>query len=241
MFYRKLCLAAAAIITCCATTHAQGLIKKLPDDGSWAKYRGLFTNEEFGGLITQVPVTVTVKSVGETDDEVETMDRLRWFEVETTMEKEAKILLKFSVPKKDIEAGNDLFPSIRTIWLSHSKLEDGKPTKINSDSPWAQIISIMNPRSGVKLNKIADQELESVIGSHLCQGVSWETVNEETPSTKYQHLVKQYSHKSSPAWPIEIIVETLPFRDGRNTSKTITAFVLEQTGKDAQSALPDNN
>lgn len=128
---KLICFVGIAISFSTCPASADGLIHKLPADGSWASYDLQWHGPApAGGLAVLRKGTMTVSSVGQS---VVDADQCRWIEIRSTSERDGQevvSVVKMLIPEKYLLAGMNPLGHVVKAWSRHPAVKGGTPQEI---------------------------------------------------------------------------------------------------------------
>jgi hypothetical protein len=222
-------LAAVCATFMSAPSFADGLIRKLPKDGSWAKYHVTLkaSNVDHSG-------TAVLRSVGAV---VEKDKACRWIEVEFTPALAAQgavTIYKLLIPEEHLKAGIDPFDHIVRAW---EKEGDEKPRLL--DDPSSLDRNLLGAVFHGPLDKeqplAAEKEFPYQRGKLQTRGVSGRR-RVEFDNLKGTLASTMWVHGDVPFGVAALDVE---FRIDDNPEVLRIQLVIDDFGTGATSALPD--
>lgn len=231
-----------------APSHADGLIDRLPEDGSWVRYHMTMT----GSLPVEMDAagTLTIKSVGEAS---EGERKCRWLEIEFEAEmmgRKEHVVFKLLVPEANFEKkkGKEPKPADPTgefvrAWFRES---GGEIKEVTPDDPQAHGLSIFlgGPlKNRAKLDEPRTVQYQK--GQLTCKAAY-------TGDLQIRHVgapVGFTQEIKATCWPHEKVpsgtaasrIEAVMKRDGMEQARFEIEFILEDFGTGAKSELPDHN
>src|SRR5690349_14609236 len=119
---------AVAVLTASLTARGDGLIAKLPEDGTWAIYKSQGYKERANKTREDVTGTVKISSVGK---KTESGEPCRWIEIEHSYKTDAgdkRQIEKLLIPEMYLTLGEAPAEHIVRGWHEFDSLpEEGKP------------------------------------------------------------------------------------------------------------------
>jgi len=234
-------LAAAAILallSATSPTRADGLLYRLPDDGTWARYDLDIVGTDPGGGDTKMAGSLAMSSVGKAEASGEPC---RWIEVKMQMRdpggNEHTVVFKALIPEKNLKRGENPWASMKKAWMKEDKDSDPQQiTEANGREAGPMVAFLTGPLNDSKdLDAI---EVDSGIGKLQCGGVSGSLkINDGNNDVSIQ--MENRLHDMA---PFGVVASTMKFevkRDGNVNEKGTITFKLAEVGKDAKSEMPD--
>ncbi len=169
------------VILSVSLVQADGLICKLPKDGTWATYLMESTSTVEGKILERVKTDIHIASVGKVTKNGQVC---RWIEVTFKSKKESKedgpegktrtrnypeVFYAFLVPEKHLTKGGTPLKHVTGGWTRRG---EGKPHKFKSpgaELPWLPTM-LYGPLDNAK--PLPKEALESKLGKLLCDGVT---------------------------------------------------------------------
>lgn len=236
-------LLAAVAIALPLSARADGLIQKLPKDGSKVVYEMNAVHTEGDGRVRKFDGTLSVASVG--TEKVDGAD-CRWIEVNFTMKhegRERKVIAKVLIPESDLGQGKFPLANVKRGWI---RMRDGrKPDKLNDPfsrkgGPLPALLP--TPLSDVKKLKAA--EVKTGIGKLTCKGLTGKTSYEQGDAKRTDKFVVEYESRLSDKTPFGVAACKLTMTEYRNKTEKDDVIVMtlkvKSVAKDAKSELPDS-
>jgi hypothetical protein len=229
-----------------SSLQADGLIHKLPSNGSWVKYHLNLTESDATNPndIKRATGSLTILSVGS-----ETVDdrKCRWIEIQGTIKQENRteeeqFTLKLLIPEKHLKKGGNPGTNILRGWRKIGRGEkEGNVRKLDvSDSgslSWVIDGLLAGPSKETK--KIEPKTIDFQSGRLQCSGLTGPFVyfvKSEDKKREIHGSMTTRFHERVPFGVASLEVETKePSGDFIEMS-----FILNEFGKQAKSRLPDN-
>jgi len=222
---------------------ADGLVFKLPEDGSWSSY---FTTLK--SATNEIPGSITIRSVG--TEFVDGKD-CRWIELSTTFEPpegdKSQTIHKLLIPEQYLQKGKRPLEHLVRGWV---KRGDEPPERIAVAREGLDGLGLAYGSTSVLLagplkeKKPVDKKrtVNYQHGQLSCSGFTGR-LTFENPATKFETIIEETVWTSSKlsfgVAAIEGEVEIL--RDGENSGKLTFEVIINDIGQDAESALPDHH
>jgi len=129
--HKLICFAAITMLLPVTPMQADGLIQKLPADGTWARYDLQWHGPSPAGELAVLrKETMTVSSVGQIVTEQE---QCRWIEIRHASEHDGREVvseLKMLIPEKYLLAGMNPLGHVIKAWSRHPAVNGGAPQEI---------------------------------------------------------------------------------------------------------------
>lgn len=225
-------------------TQANGLIQKLPKDGSWVLYHIDADIEKPQGL--NYSGTMTIRSVG-----TEMVEEIpcRWIEIEMTMQlenrKKAGGIFKMLVPEKLFNGDKTVSKKVIRGWVKDRNNNPRKLEDIENYGLFPLTEFLPDPsRKVIRINQkktIAFQKGELKIDSAITVSVKLPLPENSDFKIDNSLIITIWSHDKVPFGTAEARMEIEVKRDDQTLSKATMTFTLEDFGTGAKSALPDHN
>ncbi len=264
---RRVCLTFVIGLMACADAQAQGLIWSLPEDGSWVRYEGTYTQEEVrpdatGNLILQWVRHLTIKSVGRAQADYRgQMVDCRWIEIKlqtgrildgrvdtgSVGERIYKILVPEPRVLGRLQDEEGLPVSYLPIVRGFRKTNDKDPTPREIKTGILQVFPIISLIRHYKSMDASDVPASVAVGlNDYPTTVLTGSVVQESRTTRVTHETKEM-HRNDEfpfglvQWKIEIVEdrkgEVLPRSEFAFASKIEVEMTARETGTDATSEL----
>ncbi len=123
-----------------STASADGLLRRLPADGSWVRYQWTFTRTEGA---PQLAGTITISSVGTTTVADE---KCRWLELKLIYDEQQSKhlwLMKLLIPEKHFKHGDDFMKQSVRMWFKVDDMGATEKPSLPKDTPeWIRNVSM---------------------------------------------------------------------------------------------------
>lgn len=218
--------------------YADGLIMKLPEDGSWVEYFLEGREDDTGGQ-----GTLRLSSVGS-----ETVDgkKCRWIELEMKLTPEGRderqrLILKLLIPEKHLTRGESPGTQILRGWFQRT-FGEGKAEVKEFDGAnagplsWVTGALLMGPCE--QKTDLDPEKIDYQRGRLECRGIGGTfaySMNVNGKLYKLPGTVKTHFHGSVPCGTASLEIDTtLPGGD-----PVLLKFAVNDFGKGSESRLPD--
>jgi hypothetical protein len=216
------------------SARADGLLYRLPEDGSWVRFAFQYTFK-LDGLekAGQGKGTMTMASVGKA---VEGPEPCRWIEFRVRLKDigpEQILIRKLLIPEKYLKKGENPTEHVVRGWAKFKNEAVGRAVPVHGRWP----AYLAGPLQGEK--KLDQQLVESKLGALRCAGVTgWIQYQEGDLHTKVTFETRL--HEGAPFGVVSGRMQFEVKRDGK-VQQTIDATAkLIDFGKGAKTALPDH-
>ena len=243
-FFRKIqcltvALSAVLLVFTCATSQAQRLISKLPEDGSWAKYEMKGATTTSNGNINKNSATMIVRVVG---TEHMNMDAYRWVEIEQRQDhikNSMPSIYRFLIKEDDITNGEDPLAHIKKCWTISlaPNLDIVKEYDVKKDS--LQFLEWFLPPQLEKQKTLEPKTLKTSLGELECKGASGVYDQSRAPNYIQRHTFTVYAHDKCPFGTVSLHRLTEAIIDKATNHKLEYTFELKETGTGAKSLVGD--
>lgn len=234
-----------ALLIPASLAHADGLIHKLPADGTWAQYdlqwHGPTPN---GGLAVLRKGTLTVSSVGQS---VVDGDQCRWIEIRHSSEsdgREVVSVLKMLLPEKYLLAGMNPLGHVVKAWSRHPAVHGGAPQEITESTGEKarpiRALSDMFFGLPAEVRMLDEEAIEtSKLGRMKCPGISARHIlTRGNLESTFDYEVRL--HDKAPFGVVLFSSATIHKEGGvTKIPAYLTVLRLADFGIDAHSELPD--
>ena len=234
---RRLQIVTVIVVASCSpmTAMANGLLYKLPPDGSRVVYDMTMVNKERNMTING---TLSMSSVGTATVEGK---KCRWIEFSmrmSTQGRERTVTAKLLIPEANIGTGKNPGKNIKKGWI---KLQDEtKEFTDLSDRRLAGPIPAFLPGPLTGRKELKAASVKTGLGKLTCQGETGSiTYKQGTTETKVD-----YETRLNDKSPFGVAITKLTILETRNGQKRGAYeinFKLKSVSKNAKSALPDKN
>jgi hypothetical protein len=237
--YSLLTLVAFAV--CPVKGRADGLIYKLPPDGTRVTYE-LSAVHSQGGNDMKIAGTLAVASVGK-----KTVDKTacRWIEFTMKMEqggRERTVIAKLLIPESDLGKGKYALSNVKQGWLKQrDNVKELNDPNSRDGGPVPAFLP--NPLKDVKEAKPA--EIETGAGKMSAKKLTGKTEYEQGDANRTSRFTVDYELQLANKAPFGVAGGKMTmkrYRDRKTLSSTITIDLkLKSIDKKAKSGLPDKN
>jgi hypothetical protein len=216
----------AVLALATGTARAEGLLRQLPEDGSWVRFD---FEAKRDGAETGEKGSLTISSVGRMSQGNEDY---RWIEYKVTTSSRT-ILLKLLVSEKYLKSGDSPLGHAQKGWL---KFANGNTRELNLPIGGELLVILSwyfpGPLEGTK--KLEKELVASKFGELECEGISGRTTVLE--NFHYNYDVRL--HKKAPFGVVSCHSDMELKRDGKVQWTQSTTLKLADFGNEAESALP---
>lgn len=227
-------------------TRAGGLVQKLPNDGTWARYHVQIKMENPKNMVYSG--TMTIRSVGR---ENVNSQPCRWIEIESHTEinnQKMNSLGKILVPEKLFEKGNKLENISEKIIRGWEKTNDLDPRQLKDlKSSRIGLATFFQPNPAGKDSRINEKKIVEYQKGRLEieTGITG-TLNVPAPENANikidtSGVYSIWAHDKVPYGTAIFKSEFTSKRNAEIISKVSFKLEIEDHGTGAKSALPDNN
>ncbi|MCH7686308.1 MAG: hypothetical protein IH899_06465 [Planctomycetes bacterium] len=242
----KTCAACIVLIVIClpnSETRANGLIQKLPQDGSWVRYHTRINIEK--PQKTEFTGTLTIRSVGR---KTVNNEPCRWIEFDMTMNIEnrtERTISKILVPEKLFKSEKSVSPKVIRGWIKRNDADPKEETdteKLSSDEFAAFLPDPSRKVKTVKVKKTVDyQKGQLTVESAITGSVKLPVPENAKIKIESTFDFTMWSHEKVPFGTAEAKWEFSSKLEDQLLSKGTVTLTLEDFGTGAKSALPDHN
>lgn len=219
-----------------AATRADGLIYKLPKDGTSVEFE-MKGSYERNGQTMEFDGTFSMSSVGK-----ETVDgeACRWIEFKMVMKREGNeqtILSKVLVPEKQLAAGKSPISHVKKAWLKQGDRE-AKEVDLSGPQAGPMPALLAGPFSDAK--KLEAETIDSGLGKLECKGVTGSTQFKQGSQDHKYTFTNRLNDKA----PFGVVTSEMKFemtRDGQQAGSGTMTLKLVKVGKDAVTEIPNTN
>jgi hypothetical protein len=228
-----------------AFAHAESLARPLPEDGTWARYKFTIDFVDASGKSSPSAGTLTVRSVGR-----KKIDG-RWYRwIERTKdftegEIKAKSTAKLLFDEKKLETGEPWADCLREAYdqveADGSKYEI-ESLNINESVPRKLLQTMVGPffpNNEDAKQLIEDVEIKSALGSLKCKGFTRKSDQKTLNGSMDEDIYTIRLHDKSPFGVVAWDFEGVRRNQGKIVHTTKHKYVLEKTGNDAKSEMPE--
>lgn len=236
---------AIAIAFAASQAHADGLIHKLPADGTWARYElqwhGPAPN---GGVAVLRKGTLTVSSVGQAAVDG---DQCRWIEIRHASERngrEAGGVQKLLLPEKYLLSGMNPLGHVVKAWSRHSAVNGGAPVEITEftgeQARPIRALSDMFIGMPADIRMLDEETIETkTLGKLKCPGMAARHIlTRGNLESTFDYEVRL--HDKAPFGIVRLSSASIHKEGGvTKIPSYLTILDLSDFGTDAKSDLPD--
>lgn len=222
-----------------STAHANGLIQKLPKDGSWARYHMTIKDEM--PEARERTATMTIRSVGVVTEKGE---RCRWIEFEVRSQDDAEgvdHLYKDLIPEKDLQPDSSSSTGVLRGWHRDDKGEV-RELREPEKSPNGMLAMLL-PGSRKAAKKLDEKKTVDYQQGRLeCTSRLTGTLKPSEPGAAGVDIAVVYSvwlHEKIPFGVATATYEMTAKRGDEVLGTGTVTFTLDAFGTGAKSALPD--
>jgi len=223
---------------------ADGLIYKLPEDGTWARFDYSPKSTSNDPVRPSSYRSLTIRSVGTAEFDGEAC---RWIETASEIQRNGQpisIIEKLLIPEQHLGKGKSPLAHVRKGWLKISSEFGGNPQPIKDLS--AERLRRYNLfridlYGAFKTPKTLDKVIvESKLGKLECEGVTSQEKWSINPSIIYDFTYVIRLHETAPFGVVSHETTRATERDGIPGGAMIGTLKLVDFGKDAKSAIPES-
>jgi hypothetical protein len=218
-----------------STAWSDGLVYKLPADGSWVQF-DLKAAAGRDGQSRDMTGTLRVSSVGSSEEDG---TKCRWVEIKMTMvvgDKERVIIAKTLIPENDLQRGKSPSDNIVRGWIRMRPEGDAVKLTDSNKGPLPGFLS--GPLKDSKKLKAA--EIKSPLGNLMCEGVSGYVEFKENSNDNRIDFENRL-HEKAPFGVVSSTMNVAVKRDGEVRESIKMVLTLSETGAGAKTELPDSN
>ena len=226
---RKFVLAMVGGLVVWSQVAAEGLVYRLPPDGTSARFD--LTFDAKGKTLTG---SLVMSSVGQTTVDGE---KCRWLEFKTVLEGETNIA-KVLIPEKHLKAGANPGEKALKIWVKRGKREAEELADLKDKKAGPAPVLLSGPYQNVK--KLAKEAVDKTpLGKGVeCAGVT----GTNTFDQGKEKITITFEDRLHDMAPFGVVTSRMTFkitRDDVEQESGVLALRLTEIGKNAQSELPD--
>lgn len=238
-------LTLGCLVTTCAM--ADGLVYKLPPDGTWARFsiQGIVLDSAGNPVdpILNITGTLTIGSVGVVKHGDESC---RWIEVVIDGQRDGKSFLevdKLLIPQRHLGAGKQPLQHLRDAWYMHSAVDNGKPRQLG-DKEKADIAYVQRVRSILHppFENLVEKDkttLACKLGDVVCDRVrAEETEARPGGKIKYESTYVICLHPQAPFGVAAWHATNRVYRKGEAVGGIRLDLTLVDFGDGAKTSLP---
>ncbi len=232
---RTLFLAFVAVLTFLSPAGADGLLYRLPEDGTYVRF-DLELKQEAGGETKSASGSLTMASVGQKEVDGK---KCRWIEFRMQMKQEQRErvqMVKVLVPEQHLKAGAAPIDHMIKGWYG-SPGKDAKEAENNRDPRLGPVPAFLcGPFKDSK--KLVAEDLDTKLGKLSCPGVTGSVRIEQG---KQIHDIT-FDNRLNDKAPFGLVSSRMQFkvtRDDKMRDKGSLILTLTEVGKTAKSELPE--
>jgi hypothetical protein len=219
-------------------THADGLIYKLPQDGTSVelKVTGLVERD---GKTEEMDGTIWVSSVGKktVDGEVCRWIELKW--AATQVKRDSTAVTKVLVPEKQLAAGKTPVSHVREVWYKMGDREAKEVTDLNGRRAGLLPAFLAGPFKDV--TKVEAKTIDSGLGKLECKGVTG-TVQFKQGSEDHKWTFTNWLNEKAPFGLVASEIKlSITESDGDVRLTSTMTLKAVKVGKDAVAEIPNTN
>jgi len=224
-------------------SRANGLIQKLPKDGSWVRYHMIMNMEKPQN--TEMSGTLTIRSVGR---ETVNNEPCRWIEFDMKMGIDDRIehnIFKVLVPEKLFKSDKTVSPKVIRGWSKRNDADPEERTdseKLSNDELAVFLPDPTRKTKTVKEKKTVDyQKGQLTVDSGITGKLKLPVPANANVKIENSFDFTMWSHEKVPFGTAEAKWEFSSKLKDQLLSKGTVTLTLEDFGTGAKSALPDHN
>ena len=220
------------------TVCANGLLYRLPEDGSWARFDMKMEYAKVGEKrVEEAEGTLTLSSVGsETVEE----QKCRWIELKGTRDSTpgSDMVCKALLPERYLTKGERPVDHLVRAWVMIS----GGPAREIKDpeNPGIRTLRTFLCGSLDNVVELDEKTVPTKLGTFACKGERGSLSIERGPETIHARYHIRLSDKA-PFGVVAVRIEIEVQHGDAGSSKGTLDLKLAEVGKDAKSSLPDKN
>ena len=237
-------LALVAVVLVASSARGDGLVYQLPPDGSWVRFRATMSHDAPGGQgePAKMNATFTMRSVGSETVEGE---KCRWIEMELAPANPPDaqqgapggpphVVCKLLLQEKNLQEGKDPLARIVKGWLKQGDQEPQELTDPHSERAGPVPAFLSAPLDNVK--KLDKKTLDTKLGKLECPGLAGQRDYAQGDANTTVKFETRLHDKA----PFGVVSSTLHYQTprARGPEAGTLTLDLDDTGKDAKSALP---
>lgn len=234
---RQLSLALLAFVALLAPVTADGLVYRLPTDGTFVRYDLEIKEQRGEGEGKTVTGSLTMSSVGAKEVDGK---KCRWIEIKMVMkagEREQVQIVKVLSPEEHLKAGSSAIEHMVKGW--HGR--QGKEARAIEGSKDRRLGPVPAFLCGPFMNskKLPAEEIDTKLGKLSCPGVTGSIKLEQGKNIVEISFKNRLSDKA----PFGVVSSHMTYKVESNgkTRDAGTLFLkLAEVGKDAKSELPES-
>jgi hypothetical protein len=217
-------IVSAVVLVSFVSARADGIVHRLPDDGTGAVYE-LESTFDSNGKTSRAKGTLTMLSVGTTTVEKE---KCRWLELQMVMrgdEGRRRMIYKVLIPEGFLRAGQAPMEHIVKSWWQR---RDGEPELLQShpkDENWG-VLPLLLSGPPTKPSALDKMEVATPLGKIQCTGTRG-TLKIEQESRKWEGTIETRLHEKAPFGVISMRLEMDVDRRGQRSKGTFSLKLIE--------------
>ncbi len=231
MLYRA-ALVLTLTVGLAGSARADGMIYRLPADGTWAQYDLKVEAVDGQGRKIELTGSVLVKSVGKVQEGGEDC---RWIEIKLSLDQDdgnAGILAKALVPEAHLGRGKSAIKHIKRLWWKQGQEEPMLVEEV--DDPRYGIVQLVLAGPASDAKPLPPKTVKSKLGELPCKGVAG-TRSLGTGNQARRFTFETRLHKKAPFGVVS--VELQP-ETPENGVPSMVRLTLSDFGTTALSDLP---
>lgn len=230
------------LATSVGTVRADGLIHRLPEDGSWVRFH-VELNRRLGAREVTTKGSVTMSSVGRVTLDGE---KYRWIEFRSEFrEWYFKDVYKLLIPERYLKQGEEPLQHVLKAWRRVGWYLESQELKVLEEgfgTVFSNLITFLHDPSR-EVKKLGKEVVESKLGKLACEGVTGQT--KPAPPRGGQGVWHgTYLTRLHPKAPFGVVSARVEYelkRGGQVQRSRSLTLKLADAGTSAVSALPDKH
>jgi hypothetical protein len=228
-------LVALTFVLGASSARADGLIYRLPEDGTAVRFAMDF-KVTHNGMEEMVTGELVQRSVGKVDVDGKPC---RWIEFKFTIDKggqQFNMLSKVLIPESALKAGENPGAHMIRGWMKSMDREPEELKDLNTPKAGPLGAFLAGPPTDAK--KLAKETVDSKLGKLECEGVSGSLMIEQGNEKVAVKLENRLNDKA----PFGVVKSRLEFqveRNGQARENGVITLNVTDVAKDAKSELPE--
>jgi hypothetical protein len=201
---------------------ADGLLYRLPKDGTWARFELRYTNDN--GVVRKE--NLFMRSVGRTYDS----DGSRWLELKYPQEEGTKTV-KLLIPERRLQEGESPLDHVLRAWVRRGEATE---SLAKARDFWL-LVALAGPLTQVE--KLEPKAVDGPLGELECPGLTGRAHVREDDGFELDLTYTIRRHEKSPFGVVTCDIDGIILRGGEKKAKFKVEFRLAEVGEDAKSEL----
>ena len=215
-------LAVASVSLASTPARADGLLYRLPKDGTWARFEMRHTNDN--AVVRKTDVFM--RSVGRTDDS----EGSRWLELKYPQE-EGTRTVKLLIPEQRLQEGESPLDHVLRAWVRKGEATE---SLAKARDFWLLVL-LAGPLTQVE--ELERKAVDSPLGELECPGLTGRAHVREDDRFELDLTYTTRRHEKAPFGVVTCDIDGILLRGGEKKAKFKIEFRLAEVGENAMSEM----